>query len=384
MITDKNLKKVVQEFSLPREELGGRSFIASRREWFEKQMENVRLLLRKDALDRLSVEDARRIYDEMSVGGPKLYPKTYIENGLDKIKTALRYLLYGDDPLAERFYNFAGNSESEYRLNGLGRAFASTALHLSDPTRFAIWNGAVDGGLKSLGMLPKRERGEHIGETYVKTTEVLKGLQAKCGFEDLSIVDEFLQLIHHGTIGVDIFKEEPFIPEALEEIPSLERADDYHLRNQYLLVRIGRARKYDVWVAANDRGKSYQGENLSDLTLDELPQFAGPTVRRIARSIDVIWFKKRAAQPVCFFEIEHSTPIYSGLLRLNDVKIDYPIPQAYIVGPKDRKKLFERQIERRTFMYSELSDVCQFLNYEDVNELWKSHEKINEILIGVP
>ena len=380
MITDKNLKKVVQEFSQPREELGGRSFIANRREWFERQMKNVRPLLRKDALGKLSVEDARRIYDEMSVGGPKLYPKTYIENGLDKIKAALRYLLYGDDPLAERFYNFAGNSESEYRLNGLGKAFASTALHLTDPTRFAIWNGAVDGGLKLLGMLPKRERGEHIGETYLKITEVLKGVQAKCGFEDITIVDEFLQLIHHGRIGVNILiKEEP-----LEEAPSSEQANDYHLHNQYLLVKIGLAREYDVWVAVNDRGKSYEDENLSDLTLDELPEFAGPTVRRIARFIDVIWFKKRAAQPVYFFEIEHSTPIYSGLLRLNDVKIDYPIPQAFIVGPKERKKLFERQIERRTFMYSELSDVCQFLNYEDVNELWKSQRKINDILRGVP
>lgn len=382
MITDKNLKKIVQEFSQPRKELGDRSCIANRHEWFEKQMENVRPLLRKDALDRLSIEDARRIYDEMSVGGPKLYPKTYIENGLDKIKTALRYLLYGDDPLAERFYNFAGNSESEYRLDGLGRAFASTALHLTDPIRFAIWNGAVDGGLKLLGMLPKRKRGEHIGETYVKITEALKELQAKCGFEDLSIVDEFLQLIHHGTIGVDILIiEEPSIPEPPEEIPSPEQADDYHLRNQYLLVKIGRVRNYDVWVAANDRGKSYQGENLSDLTLDELPHFAGPTVCRIARSIDVIWFKKHTAQPVCFFEIEHSTAIYSGLLRLNDVKIDYPIPQAFIVGPKERKKLFERQIERRTFMYSELSDVCQFLNYEDVNKLWKSYEEIIKILM---
>lgn len=254
-------------------------------------------------------------------------------------------------------------------------------VHLTDPIRFAIWNGAVDGGLKLLGMLPRRKRGEHIGETYVKITDALKELQAKCGFEDLSIVDEFLQLIHHGTIGMDILIiEEPGIPEPPEETPSPEQADDYHLRNQYLLVKIGRVRNYDVWVAANDRGKSYQGENLSDLTLDELPHFAGPTVRRIARSIDVIWFKKHTAQPVCFFEIEHSTAIYSGLLRLNDVKIDYPIPQAFVVGPKERKKLFERQIERRTFMYSELSDVCQFLNYEDVNKLWKSYEEIIKIL----
>jgi hypothetical protein len=381
MITNKNLKKIVEEFSQPREELGGKSFIANRHEWFEKQMENVRPLLRKDALDRLSVEDARRIYDEMSVGGPKLYPKTYIENGLEKIKTALRYLLYGDDPVAERFYNFAGNPESDYRLNGLGKAFASTALHLTDPNKFPIWNGAVDGGLKLLGMFPKRKRGEHIGETYDKITEIFKELQAKCGFEDLSIVDEFLQLIYHETIGVDILPigESPL--EFPEEPPPSEQADNDHLRNQYLLAKIGQMRNYDVWVAANDRGKNYQGKNLSDLTLDKLPQFAGPNVLRIARYIDVIWFKRRAAQPVCFFEIEHSTSIYSGLLRLNDVKIDYPIPKAFIVGPQKRQKEFERHIERRTFMYSELSDVCQFLDYEDVNKLWESYEEIIRILL---
>lgn len=379
MITDEKLKKIVEEFSQPREEFGGKSFIANRRGWFERRMENVGPLLRKDTLDKLSVEDAERIYDEMSVGGPKLYPKTYIGNGLDKIKTALRYLLYGDDPLAERFYDFAGNTESEYRLNGVGRAFASTALHLTDPIEFAIWNGAVDSGLKLLGMLPKRKRGEHIGETYVRMTEALKELQARCGFDDLNIVDEFVGLISHEKIGVGII-DEIDIPEPTEEMPFFEQAGDYHLRNQYLLVKIGRMRGYDVWVAANDRGKSYQGENFSDLTLDELPHFAGPTVLRIARSIDVIWFKKHTAQPVCFFEIEHSTAIYSGLLRLNDVKIDYPIPQAFIVGPKERKELFERQLERRTFKHSELVDVCQFLNYEDVKKLWGSYKEISKIL----
>jgi len=332
-----------------------------------------------------TLEDAKRIYDEMTVGGPRLYPRTYIENGLAKIKMALHYLLYGDDPLAERFYNFAGNPEGEYRLNGVGRAFASTALHLIDPTEFAIWNGAVDSGLELLGMLPKRKRGEHIGETYVRITKVLEELQAKCGFEDLNIVDEFVELISHERIGIGIIdatsrKREIEMAVEQEEMPFSEPDDNYHLGIQYLLVKIGRMRGYDVWVAANDRGKSYRGESLSALALDELPHFAGPTILRIARSIDVIWFKKHTAQPVCFFEIEHSTAMYSGLLRLNDVKIDYPVARAIVVGPKERKKLFESQLERRTFVYSELLDVCYFLSYEDVKKLWESYETIGEIL----
>ncbi len=116
------------------------------------------------------------------------------------------------------------------------------------------------------------------------------------------------------------------------------------------------------------------------MTLDELPHFAGPNVLRIAKSIDVIWFKKRTATPVCFFEIEHSTSMYSGLLRFNDVRIDYPIPKAFIVAPKERESLFESQIQRRTFVSAELSEICQFLSYDDVKKLLKSHEVIKEII----
>lgn len=68
-----------------------------------------------------------------------------------------------------------------------------------------------------------------------------------------------------------------------------------------------------------------------------------------------------SAEPVRFFEVEHSTSIYSGLLRLNDVKVDYPINKANIVAPKDRRNLFETQMLRRTFNYIGLNEVCEYL-----------------------
>jgi hypothetical protein len=75
------------------------------------------------------------------------------------------------------------------------------------------------------------------------------------------------------------------------------------------------------------------------------------------RGIDVIWFRKGAGHPIRFFEIEHSTQVYSGLLRFNDVMIDFPIreAQAFIVGDSERTKAkFEREIFRRTFEVSGL------------------------------
>lgn len=388
MISSTDLKKIVEEFSSPREEFNGKSYINRRREWFDKPMQEIRPLLLEGSLDSLTLDDANKIYKEMSVGGPKLYPHTFIENGLEPIKKSLKYLLYGKDPLEERFHNFAGNLDSEYYIKGVGRAFASTALFLIDHYEYAIWNGAIDGGLNMLGMLPKRERGEHMGQTYIKIMNVVKKLQKKCGFKDLSLTDEFIELIYHNTIGSDVLSETSEelgeeIDKATEQDEKLAKKkgnEDIHLKNQYYLAKIGQMRGYDIWIAYNDKNKSYDGENLNSISLNELPHFAGPNVLQIAKSIDVIWFKKGSAQPVSFFEIEHTTSIYSGLLRFNDVKIDYPIPKAYIVGPKERKNSFDAQMQRRTFVYSELSEICQYMSYDDVDKLLNAYKNIDSIL----
>ncbi|MBN2387688.1 MAG: hypothetical protein JXB85_11775 [Anaerolineales bacterium] len=381
-INDADLQKLVKEYSAPRDEYGGESYITRRRDWFDKPMEQIRPLLDRKRLNSLTLAEAARIYSDMAVGGPRLYPKTYIENGLDKIKASLVYLLYSDDPLDVRFTNFASNPESEYRLNGVGRAFASTALFLVDFHNYGIWNSAVDGGLRVLSMLPKRK--PQLGETYVQIVNVLKQLQATCGFDDLSVTDEFVELIYHEKIGLSVFKTpEKTVEKAAEvEDTSVQTVAEEatHLRIQYLLVKIGQMRGHDVWVASNDRGKSYDSEAFASMTLDSLPQFAGSVTMQTAKAIDVIWFKKRTAQPLCFFEIEHTTSMYSGLLRLNDVKTDYPIPAAYIVAPKERRSMFDNQIARRTFAQSELGEVCQFLDYEKVEALLKSHTAIMNIL----
>lgn len=385
MIDTEKLKILVEEFSKPRDEFEGKSYITRRREWFDKPMEkNIKPLLMKDKIKELTLEEAKRIYDEMTVGGPRLYPKTYINNGLEKIKKSLNYLLHDNAPLELRFYNFVANSDSEYRLEGVGKAFASTALLLIDRNNYGIWNSAVDGGLKKLGILLKKEKGENVGNTYIKVIKALKDLQDKYNFADLSMVDEFIELIFHEKIGADILK--PTIPasvyEEKEEILELEEAkedESAHARIQYLLIKIGKMEDYDIWVANNDRGREYNKERFGDLCLRELPHFAGPTVMRVAQSVDVIWFKKNTAKPIWFFEIEHTTPIYSGLLRFNDVIVDYPIEKATIVSSKTKREQFDAQIERKTFKSSELADVCSFMDYDKVEKWFESLKIIKEI-----
>lgn len=97
----------------------------------------------------------------------------------------------------------------------------------------------------------------------------------------------------------------------------------------------------------------------------------------------MIWLEKDSFRPIAFFEIEHSTSIYSGLLRLNDIMIDYPLPKAGVVSFEKRRPIFVKELARRTFQKSGLDKVCKFYNYKTVhawlNRLQSSQQEAKKI-----
>lgn len=70
---------------------------------------------------------------------------------------------------------------------------------------------------------------------------------------------------------------------------------------------------------------------------------------RILKAIDVIWLRERSV--IAGFEVEHSTPIYSGMLRFTDLFLEIPNfkIRAYIVAPDSRKNQVIKQFNRNTF-----------------------------------
>jgi hypothetical protein len=71
--------------------------------------------------------------------------------------------------------------------------------------------------------------------------------------------------------------------------------------------------------------------------------------------------------------------VYSGLLRFNDVLIDFPIPEAFIVGDGEKTRAkFEREIARRTFEHSGLREVTRYLYYDHVRETWRKFQAIGQ------
>jgi len=151
------------------------------------------------------------------------------------------------------------------------------------------------------------------------------------------------------------------IAEKHDAIPTLT-----HHQVQTLLGLIGSKKGYDIWIPQNDRARLDSSFSGTCTLSSELPVSLNP-IKEIVENIDVIWIKKGAAASA-FFEVEHSTPIYSGLLRFNDVWLLGPLPNTRfgIVSNDERRELFVRQINRPTFKSSGLSECCNFFEYQNV------------------
>jgi hypothetical protein len=137
-----------------------------------------------------------------------------------------------------------------------------------------------------------------------------------------------------------------------------------HSQVQSLIGAIGIKKGYDIWYPENDKLR------IDSQIVDyvkvrrKLPIFHFD-IDTIISEIDVIWMQDN--KPVSFFEVEHSTPIYSGLLRFNDVLLSISgVYNFNIVAHDEREDQFSRQVNRPTFKQNKLIDKVTFLNYENI------------------
>ena len=95
-------------------------------------------------------------------------------------------------------------------------------------------------------------------------------------------------------------------------------ADDRtHAEVQSWLRDLGKALGFDVWIAANDRGRLYEGLTLGTGCCETLPATIenSPGIDAV-RLIDVLWLNRAGGRVAAAFEVEHTTSIYSGIVRL--------------------------------------------------------------------
>lgn len=147
-----------------------------------------------------------------------------------------------------------------------------------------------------------------------------------------------------------------------------EDIDLDHTQVQWLLARIGKKLGCRIWIAANDQNKEYRDQRLGDLSITQLPALGlDSESQRVVSLIDVLWLRGHK-QVVAAFEVEHTTSVYSGLLRMSDLaalspNLSFPL---YIVAPENRLDKVRRELSRPTFQALELHKRCGFFSFESL------------------
>jgi hypothetical protein len=158
--------------------------------------------------------------------------------------------------------------------------------------------------------------------------------------------------------------------ESSREAPPEERES---IRIQGLLAHIGASMRMDIWIPRADRSRvAGHWPGGPKRLLDRLPLNYDELTLKTIEQIDVLWLKGRAI--VRAFEVEHTTAIYSGLLRMADLLALQPNMdiQMHIVAPSTRRSKVFEEIQRPVFSIlprGPLSGRCTFLSYEKVKDL---------------
>lgn len=298
-------------------------------------------------------------------------------NGLEKLGTELRNLLYDDRPVRNRFDRFQNN------VKHLGPSSITEIMCLVSPDKFCIWNDKPKNILPFLNMqllLPDRVYKYAItGEDYEQCIEVLDLVRqelSKVGLENPNFldVDYFLYYIfdeHYQGISPE---EETKIEQ--EEIPPTETQwqpeDMTHWDAIGLIAEIGNLLGYDTFVA--DPSRNFRDKTLGDIaTLKEVPPFTRLEHLDTIKNIDAIWFEDEF--PKCCFEVEHTTSITKGLLRIYQARNFNVTP--FIIAPAENKSKFEREVNKEPFR--KIKKEYQFRTYSQLAAFYEQAKKYHEL-----
>jgi hypothetical protein len=189
-----------------------------------------------------------------------------------------------------------------------------------------------------------------------------------------------LQTTKHPKLDVTEYlnafpKDYPVPEDSDPSDQSTVKTDRAHVKFQSALIDLGRAEGCSIWVPPGDRCLSYQGQPFSTRTVPRLPHFGfDENTRRIVQNIDVLWLTRNVIRKA--FEIESSTVIYSGLLRMNDLVLSQPNNQIelFIVASKSKRQKVFNQLIRPSF--HTLISQCGFCAFEEIDEQLKKIESM--------
>ncbi len=174
----------------------------------------------------------------------------------------------------------------------------------------------------------------------------------------------------NSQVVVSIPDNEPAIDDNHKH-QRMEQRDS--IKMQALLAKIGERMGLKIWLPKSDRQRVLDiwkpGE---ESLLEQLPLNYNEATLSTIENIDVLWIKRRSIKRA--FEVEHTTSIYSGILRMADLMTLQPNLniKAHIVAPLDRRTKVLMEISRPVFAFLEngpLAESCTYISYDAIKEL---------------
>jgi len=186
--------------------------------------------------------------------------------------------------------------------------------------------------------------------------------EAKPGLYE--ITDKGLEALETGIKPRPPLTIPPREPIKLESISSHEEAET-------ALLQTGNLLGFDTYTA--DPSKECHGVRLGDLaSLKEIPPFTYERLLKTVREIDVIWFKEEF--PRYCFEVEHTTGVRDGLLRLYQIR--ELGTRFFIVAPQDVVVRFKTEILKDPFY--KIKERYGFKTYEELLSLHNAVVRYDE------
>ena len=190
--------------------------------------------------------------------------------------------------------------------------------------------------------------------------------------------DEFKKLATHRVRRADKDVTVTVPEDRAQEVDRQEPAQAEvreSIRIQALLAEIGSRMGMHIWLPKADRSAvltEWRGEHAPPL--DRLPLNYDETTLKTIEQIDVLWLKGRSIRRA--FEVEHTTSVYSGILRMADLLALQPNMEIklHIVAPLARREKVLQELARPVFSLLErgpLSESCTYLSYDSIREVAK-------------
>lgn len=288
---------------------------------------------------------ARGIFDElMKIGAWGIGERTPCRKDLHERS---RVVFYQAGKRGQRFIG-AATIASELRPMNADRAAERRAVGI-EPAKYDLDLAAVDIWKQGKLVVDMVQRLEFI------SNKDHYGVHFQGGVKRISEADYYTII--------------EFKPPRGKAQPDRKVASDYsHSMLQGMLVELGNMLGYDTFTA--DAKPEYRDTTVGELaTLDSLPVFTSKRILDTARLIDVIWLEEEF--PVCCFEIEHSTDVTKGLLRMHQL-IRFQT-QFFIVAPEATRRKFETEISKSPFYQSQ--ERYYFRSYEEVEALYNQTKR---------